>query len=76
MVGQVDDLVAWGSSELFKSPKMNPGFTVGGASVEFRNFSIREATLSPDWEKAKAKVPAPGEKGAAAGGGKGKKKAE
>jgi len=65
MLGKVDDLVAWGASDLFKSQKMSPGFTVGGASAEFRNLTIREATLNPDWEKAQAKLPAPGTKLAA-----------
>ena len=78
LVGQVDDLVAWGSSDLFKTAKLAPGFTVGGQSVDFRNLSIREATLNPEWESAKAALPKPGEKvmPAAKGKGKGKKKAE
>jgi hypothetical protein len=79
MVGKVDDMVAWGSNDLFKSAKLAPGFTVGGQSVDFRNFTIREATLNPEWETAKAALPKPGEKvGAAAakGKGKGKKKSE
>ena len=65
MLGKVDDLVAWGASDLFKNPKMSPGFTVGGASAEFRNLTIREATLNPDWEKVQAKLPVPGSKLAA-----------
>lgn len=81
MLGQVDDLIAWGSSDLFKTAKMAPGFTVGGQSVDFRNFSIREATLNPEWESVKATLPKPGEKVAAAPAkgaakGKGKKKAQ
>jgi Domain of Unknown Function (DUF1080) len=77
MVGKVDDLVAWGSNDLFKSAKMAPGFTVGGQSVDFRNFTLREATLNPAWETVKATLPKPGEKvGVAAAKGKGKKKAE
>lgn len=82
MVGKVDDMVAWGSSELFKTPKASPGFTVSGQSVDLRNLSIREATLNPGWESAKASLPKPGEKAAPApaakgkGKGKGKKKAE
>lgn len=82
MVGQVDDLVAWGSSDLFKTAKLAPGFTVSGQSVDFRNLSIREATLNPEWESAKATLPKPGEKvmpaakGPAKGKGKAKKKAE
>ncbi len=83
MVGQVDDFVAWGSSDLFKTPKAAPGFTVAGQSVDFRKLVIREATLSPGWETAKAALPKPGEKVAPApaaakgkGKGKAKKKAE
>jgi hypothetical protein len=80
MVGQVDDFVAWGSSDLFKTLKAAPGFTVAGQSVDFRNLVIREATLSPGWETAKAALPKPGEKvasvAAAKGKGKAKKKAE
>lgn len=83
MLGKVDDLVAWGASDLFKTEKAAPGFTVGGASVDFRNFTLSEATLNPDWEKVSAKLPKPGEKvapaAAAAKGaakGKGKKNAE
>jgi hypothetical protein len=83
LVGQVDDMVAWGSSELFKSTKAAPGFTVAGQSVSFRNLSIREASLNPGWESAKATLPKPGEKvmpapvaGKGKALGKGKKKAE
>lgn len=79
LLGQVDDLTAWGNSDLFKTPKASPGFTVGGQSVDFRNLTIRAATLNPEWETVKATLPKPGEKVAAAaakGKGKGKKKAE
>lgn len=77
MLGQVDAVTAWGSDALFKTAKMNPGFTVGGESVDFRNLSIRAATLNPEWETVKASLPKPGEKVMAApakGKGKGKKK--
>jgi outer membrane scaffolding protein for murein synthesis (MipA/OmpV family) len=74
MLGKVDDLLAWGASDLFKNPKMSPGFTVGGASAEFRNLTIREATLNPYWEKAQAKLPAPGSKLAAPAKAKAEKK--
>ncbi len=82
MLGQVDDLTAWGSNDLFKQDRMVPGFTVGGQSVDFRNLSIHEATLNPEWEAVKATLPKPGEKmapvGPAGGKGaaKGKKKAD
>ena len=83
MLGKVDDLVAWGANDLFTKEKMAPGFTVSGQSVDFRNFSIREATLNPEWESVKATLPKPGEKvapaaapakSAAKGKGKGKGK--
>lgn len=81
MLGQVDDLIAWGSNDLFAAPKMAPGFTVAGQSVDFRNLTIREATLNPQWESVKATLPKPGEKVAPAaapakGKGKGKAKAK
>jgi len=62
MLGRVDELTAWGSNDLFKQAHVAPGFTVGGQSVEFRNFSLREATLNPDWKTVKASLPKPGEK--------------
>lgn len=62
MYGQVDDLAAWGASELFTAPKASPGFTVGGQSVCFRRFVLREATLNPGWESIQATLPKPGEK--------------
>jgi hypothetical protein len=75
MLGKVDDLTGWGSSDLFKQDRMAPGFTVAGQSVDFRNLKISEATLNPEWESVKATLPKPGEKVApapAAGAGKGK----
>ncbi len=62
MLGKVDDFVAWGSNDLFKKDRMAPGFTVGGQSVDFRNLTIREATLNPAWQRVKAMLPKPGEK--------------
>ncbi len=77
MLGKVDDQVAWGADALFTQVKAAPGLTVSGQSVDFRNFSIREATQNPEWESVKATLPKPGEKVAPApskGAGKGKKK--
>lgn len=77
MLGQVDDLTAWGSDALFKTVKASPGFTVAGQSVDFRNLTIRSATLNPAWEEVKATLPKPGEKvipAAPWGKGKGKGK--
>ena len=62
MLGKVDDLVAWGSDEHLKQDRVAPGVTVGGQSVDFRNFSIHEATLNSDWENVKSALPKPGEK--------------
>lgn len=79
MFGQVDEIAAAGSDALFKTPKAAPGFTVGGQSVAFRNLTIREATLNPEWEKVRSALPkgepapSPAKKGA--GGKKGAKKA-
>ncbi|MDZ4849875.1 MAG: hypothetical protein SGI77_11300 [Pirellulaceae bacterium] len=61
LYGQVDDLKAWGASDLFKTPKTAPGFTVAGESVDFRNLVIREATLNPNWQSIKTSLPKPGE---------------
>ena len=53
---------------------------MSGQSVDFRNFSLKEATLNPAWEEVKGTLPKPGEKVVAAAKpaakGKGKKKAE
>lgn len=82
LLGQVDELAAWGSNDLFKQERANPGFTVAGQSVAFRNLKISEATLNPAWDSVKATLPKPGEKVAAnpaakgKAGAKGKKKSE
>jgi hypothetical protein len=76
MLGQVDDLIAWGIDPLFATPKTGPGFTAAGASIQLRNFTIRAATLNPEWEAVKAKLPRPGEKTIRAGAGAGRKKKE
>ena len=62
VLGKVDELAAWGCDDHLKMERVAPGLTVGGQSVDFRNFSIREATLNPDWEKVKVALPKPGEK--------------
>lgn len=82
MLGQVDDIIAYGSSDLFKQERTAPGFTVGGQSICFRNLKITEGTKNPEWDKVKATLPEPGSKvaplagpGAASkAGAKGKKK--
>lgn len=79
MFGQVDEIAATGSDALFKTPKAAPGFTVGGQSVAFRNLTIREATLNPEWEKVRITLPkgepAPSLTKKGAAGKKGPKKA-
>jgi hypothetical protein len=68
MYGQVDEVKAWGASELFKSVKVAPGFTVAGESVDFRNLVIREASLNPGWESVRSSLPPPGSQVAAVAG--------
>jgi hypothetical protein len=77
LLGKVDNVMGWGSDELFTKTKAAPGVTVGGQSVEFRNFKIWEATKNPKWDEIKSTItntvtPAP----AAKGKGKGKAKAK
>lgn len=80
LLGKVDGIVGWGSSELFKQARFNPGVTVAGQSVLFRNFKIMEATKNPKWDEVKATIKnevapaAAGVKGK--GKGKGKAKAK
>lgn len=81
MLGKVNDIVGWGSSALFSQPKANPGVTVAGQSIRFRNFKIWEATRNPAWDEIKATiknevvpVASPKGKGKAKGTGKGKGK--
>ncbi|MEI6715070.1 MAG: family 16 glycoside hydrolase [Verrucomicrobiota bacterium] len=76
MLGKVDDLIAWGSNDLFKQDRMAPGFTVGGEFVDFRNIKISEATLNPEWTKVQATLPKPGEKVEAVAAKASAKKAE
>lgn len=59
MLGRVDDLVAFGSSDLFKTEKGNFGFTVAGQTASFRNLKVWEATKNPDWDSVKASLPKP-----------------
>ncbi len=80
MLGQVDGIIGFGSSELFKQDRMAPGFTVAGQSAEFRNLKITEATLNPGWDKVKVTLPKgepapPAPRPGAAGKKAGKKKA-
>lgn len=82
LLGKVDGIVGYGSNALFTQAKANPGVTVAGQSVEFRNFKIWEATKNPKWDEVKATIknevaPAPaGAKGKGKGAAKGKGKAK
>lgn len=88
LLGKVDNIVGWGSNELFKQARFAPGVTVAGQSVQFRNFKIMEATKNPKWDQIKESIKnevkplaAPGAgaakgPGAAKGKGKGKGKAK
>lgn len=77
MLGKVDDLVAFGSSDLFKNPKGNFGFTVSGQSVDVRNLKVWEATKNPEWDSVRGTLPKPTPAVAAGPGkGAGKKKTE
>jgi len=79
MLGQVDGITGWGSNDLFKQARFNPGVTVAGQSMLFRNFKITEATKNPKWDEVKATLknevaPAPATPGAGAAKAKGKGK--
>jgi hypothetical protein len=83
MLGKVDHIIGWGSSELFTKTKAAPGMTVGGQSMHFRNFKIWEATKNPAWDTVSAKLkneiaeaPAKGKGKSPKGKGKGKGKAK
>lgn len=72
MLGKVDDVVAFGSNDLFKDEKGNFGFTVAGQAVELRNLKVWAATKNPEWDSVKETLPKPTPAVAAAGkGGKG-----
>ena len=85
MVATIDGKFSgFGSNDLFKAEKANPGFTCGGQSATFRNFVIWSAKPEPkaSWKEASAKIAeamkaapapaAPAAKGKAAAKGKGK----
>ncbi len=87
MVATIDGKISgFGSDELFKAEKANPGFTCAGQSATFRNFVIWSAKAEPKatWKEASVKIaevmkaaPAPAAPGAAKGkaAAKGKGKA-
>ena len=85
MVATIDGKVsAFGSDALFKTEKVNPGFTCSGQSATFRNFTLWSAKpeAKPSWKETSAKVaeamaaaPKPAAPAAAAKG-KGKAKAK
>ena len=77
MVATIDGkLSGFGSHDLFKAEKANPGFTCGGQSATFRNFVIWSAKAEPKvtWKEASLKIaeamkaaPVPAAPGAAKG---------
>jgi hypothetical protein len=87
MVATIDGKISgFGSDELFKAEKANPGFTCAGQSATFRNFVIWSAKAEPKatWKETSVKIaeamkvaPAPAAPGAAKGkaAAKGKGKA-
>jgi hypothetical protein len=87
MVATIDGKISgFGSDDLFKAEKANPGFTCAGQSATFRNFVIWSAKAEPkaSWKEASVKIaeamkaaPAPAAPGAAKGkaAAKGKGKA-
>jgi hypothetical protein len=87
MVATIDGKISgFGSDDLFKAEKANPGFTCAGQSATFRNFVIWSAKAEPKatWKETSVKIaeamkvaPAPAAPGAAKGkaAAKGKGKA-
>ena len=87
MVATIDGKISgFGSNDLFKAEKANPGFTCGGQSATFRNFVIWSAKAEPkaSWKETSVQIaeamkaaPAPAAAGAAKGkaAAKGKGKA-
>jgi len=89
MVATIDGKISgFGSNDLFKLEKANPGLTCGGKSATFRNFSIWSVKAEPkaDWKATSAKIaeamkvapqpPAPAAAAAAKGKVTGKAKAK
>ena len=84
MVATIDGKISgFGSDDLFKAEKANPGFTCAGQSATFRNFVIWSAKAAPKatWKETSIKIaeamaaaPKPAAP-AAKGKGKGKAKA-
>lgn len=62
LLGKVNGMVAWGTDPSLKQERTAPGLTVGGQSVEFRNFKLSEASANPDWPEVRNTLPKPGEK--------------
>jgi hypothetical protein len=81
--GENIKISGFGSDDLFKAEKANPGFTCAGQSATFRNFVIWSAKAAPKatWKETSIKIaeamaaaPKPAAP-AAKGKGKGKAKA-
>lgn len=61
LVATVDGKISgFGRSELFRTPKVNPGFTCSGQYATFRNFSLWSAKAEPkaSWKETAEKVAA------------------
>ena len=59
MVATIDGKISgFGSDDLFKAEKANPGFTCAGQSATFRNFVIWSAKAEPkaSWKEARVKI--------------------
>jgi len=59
MVATIDGkLSGFGRSELFRTPKVNPGFTCSGQSATFRDFSLWSVKPEPkaSWKETAEKV--------------------
>ena len=59
MVATIDGKISgFGSNDLFKAEKANPGFTCGGQSATFRNFVIWSAKAEPKatWKEASVQI--------------------
>lgn len=61
LLGQVDNLTAWGRDDFFKQAR-TVGFTVRGEAIEVRNFRLTEATLNPEWNRVQKGIKSAGEK--------------
>ena len=79
MVATIDGKISgFGSDDLFKAEKANPGFTCAGQSATFRNFVIWSAKAEPkaSWKEVRVKIAEAMKAAPTAAKGKGKGKAK